>query len=70
LVKLKAGEVVQVAAHVSDLKGAKAVGLRTIYIKRWTDDIEEDSEAVRGEVDYFLDDMTGLPKALAEIDSK
>jgi 2-haloalkanoic acid dehalogenase type II len=70
LVKLKPEEVVQVAAHISDLRGAKGVGLKTIYIKRWTDDIEEDPEVVRGEVDYFLDDMTRLPEVLTEIDTE
>jgi len=33
--KLRAEECVTVAAHTLDLKGAKALGMKTIYIKKW-----------------------------------
>lgn len=58
-------EVVKVAAHAWDLRGAKKVGIKTVYIRRWTDDIEEDMDALREEFDGFLDGMGGL---LAEIE--
>lgn len=67
LVKLKPEETVQVAAHVNDLRGAKRAGIKTIYIKRWTDDIEVDVDAVKDEFDYFLNDMSRLPEVLAEL---
>lgn len=65
LVKLKPQETVQVAAHANDLRGAKDAGMRTVYIKRWTDDINEDVDVVRTEVDYCLNDMSKLPELLA-----
>ena len=65
LVKLKAEDVVLVAAHAYDLRGAQKVGLKTIYIHRWTDDVDEDMESVRKEFDVFLEDMKELPAAIA-----
>lgn len=45
-----------VAAHASDTRGAKAVGMKTIYVYRATDDILEDQEVVKGENDAYLED--------------
>ncbi|CAI6080291.1 unnamed protein product [Clonostachys chloroleuca] len=67
LVQLRPCEVVLVAAHAYDLRGAKNCGMKTIYIHRWTDDIEEDMEQVRGEFDVFLEDMESLPAAIANL---
>lgn len=67
LVKLQPDEVVLVAAHAYDLRGAQKVGMRTIYVHRWTDDIDEDMDIVRGEFDVFLEDMTGLPEAIKSL---
>lgn len=67
LVKLKPEEVVLVAAHAYDLRGAQQVGIRTIYVRRWTDDIDEDMKIVRGEFDAFLEDMTTLPEAIKSL---
>ena len=66
-VKLKPEEVVLVAAHAYDLRGAQAVGIRGIYVHRWTDDIDEDMEKVKGEFDEFLEDMRGLPEAVKRL---
>ncbi|CAG7946048.1 unnamed protein product [Penicillium salamii] len=60
LVKLPAEEVVLVAAHAYDLRGAKACGLRTVYVHRWTDDLDEDMEEVKTEFDAFLENMVDL----------
>lgn len=60
LLKLRAEECVLVAAHAYDTRGAKGVGMRTVYVHRWTDDIEEDMEVVKGENDVFLESMEGL----------
>lgn len=65
LVRVKPEEVVMVAAHAYDLRGAKAVGMKTVYVRRWTDDIDEDMEQVRGEVDVFLESMDTLPETIA-----
>ncbi|OHE98618.1 haloacid dehalogenase [Colletotrichum orchidophilum] len=67
LVKLKPEEVVLVAAHAYDLRGAQQVGLRTIYVHRWTDDVDEDMGQVRSEFDVFLEDMTDLPNAVGRL---
>ena len=67
LVKLKPDEVVLVAAHAYDLRGAQKCGMRTIYIHRWTDDVDEDMESVKTEFDVFLEGMERLPDAIAEL---
>jgi 2-haloacid dehalogenase len=64
LVKLQPEEVVLVAAHAYDLRGAQNVGMKTIYIHRWTDDVDEDMEKVRGEFGAFLEGMEELPAAI------
>lgn len=67
LVQLGPSEVVLVAAHAYDLRGAQACGLRTIYVHRWTDDIDEDMEAVKKEFPVFLEDMTSLPEVIQNL---
>ncbi|CAI7570758.1 unnamed protein product [Penicillium bialowiezense] len=67
LVKLRPEEVVLVAAHAYDLRGARDCGLRTVYVHRWTDDINENMEQVKSEFDVFLtnmDDLAATIKAL------
>ena len=65
LVKVKPEESIMVAAHAFDVRGGKEAGMKSIYIHRWTDDIKEDMEVVRGENDFFLEDMTNLAEAIA-----
>ena len=60
LIKLKPEEVVLVAAHAYDLRGAQKVGMRTVYVRRWTDDVDEDMEKVKNEFDAFLENMEDL----------
>ncbi|KAF2798800.1 (S)-2-haloacid dehalogenase IVA [Melanomma pulvis-pyrius CBS 109.77] len=67
LLKLRPEECVTVAAHTSDLKGAKAVGMKTVYVRRWTDDIREDQEAIRRENDAYLEDMRELNKVISKL---
>ncbi|KAH6886869.1 HAD-like domain-containing protein [Thelonectria olida] len=67
LVKLEPEEVVLVAAHAYDLRGAQKIGMKTIYIHRWTDDVDEDMEKVKEEFDVFLEDMDSLPTAIANL---
>ena len=61
LIDAQPHEVIKVAAHAWDLRGAKEVGIKTVYVRRWTDDIEEDMTALKDEFDGFLDGMQGLP---------
>jgi 2-haloacid dehalogenase len=64
LVKLRPEEVVLVAAHAYDLRGAQKCGLRTVYVHRWTDDIDEDMGVVKSEFDVFLENMDDLAGAI------
>lgn len=67
LLQLRADECVMVAAHAYDLRGAKAVGLKTVYVYRWTDDVLENQALVRSENDAYLEDMSGLHEAIARL---
>jgi 2-haloacid dehalogenase len=67
LLKLRPDECVTVAAHTTDLRGAKAVGMKTVYIRRWTDDIREDQELIRSENDAYLDDMRELSEVILKL---
>lgn len=55
LLKRKPEECIMVAAHAYDLRAAKEVGMRTVYVRRWSEDPLEDMEAVRREVDWSVD---------------
>jgi 2-haloalkanoic acid dehalogenase type II len=56
---LKAEECVMVAAHAYDLRAARQVGMKTMYVQRWTEDGQEDMEVVKGECDGFVDGRGG-----------
>lgn len=64
LLRRRPEECVMVAAHAYDTRGAKAVGMRTVYVYRWTDDVREDQALVRGENDVYLEGMEGLVEAI------
>ena len=66
LVQVKPEETVMVAAHAYDVRGGKEAGMKTVYIHRWTDDINEDMEVVKGENDFFLEDMTNLAETIGK----
>ncbi|KAJ9611096.1 hypothetical protein H2200_004279 [Cladophialophora chaetospira] len=55
LVRVKPNESVMVAAHAYDSRAAKAVGMRTVYIQRTTEDPQESMDRIRAEVDVFID---------------
>ncbi|KAJ5707662.1 haloacid dehalogenase [Penicillium malachiteum] len=67
LVQRSPEEVVMVAAHAYDLRAAKALGMKTVYIHRWTDDIHEDMEQVREDFDVFLESMDDLPNVIKNL---
>ena len=48
-------QAAMVAAHAYDLRAAKKLGMRTIYIHRKTEDLDEDMDQVRAGVDMFVD---------------
>lgn len=55
LLKREPNECVMVAAHAYDLRAAKAVGMRTVYVQRWSEDAYEDMQLVKKENDFFVD---------------
>jgi len=55
LVRAKPNQSVMVAAHAYDLKAAKAVGMRTVYLRRTTEDLQESMDQIRAQVDSFVD---------------
>jgi 2-haloalkanoic acid dehalogenase type II len=55
LLRREASECLMVAAHAYDLRAAKGVGMRTCYLRRWTEDLEEDFGVVERENDWFVD---------------
>ncbi len=67
LVNVKPEESVMVAAHAYDVRGGKEAGMKTVYVHRWTDDIKEDMEVVKGENDFFLEDMTSLAEVIGRL---
>lgn len=53
-----------------DTRGAKEAGMKTVYVYRWTDDINKDQAAVRRENDAYLEGgMAGLAEAVARLGS-
>ncbi|KAL9113454.1 MAG: hypothetical protein Q9227_002495 [Pyrenula ochraceoflavens] len=64
LVGGKAEEAVMVAAHAYDTRGAREAGMKTMYVRRWTDDVGEDMRVVRRENDVFLEGMGGLAEVV------
>lgn len=42
-------EAVMVACHAYDLRAARDVGMNTVYVRRWTDDVNEDMQQVEAE---------------------
>ena len=60
-----------VVAHAYDLRAAKRVGMSTAYIQRSTEDLCEDTEVIRGEMDYFCDGLSrGSSPGMLQLASK
>ncbi|KAJ9116465.1 hypothetical protein QFC22_004907 [Naganishia vaughanmartiniae] len=68
LSRLPAEKVAMVAAHAYDLDAAKSHGMKTIYIKRSTEDISDPMtrESAQGRFDAFIDVDEGGLVALAK----
>ena len=67
VLKLRAGECVTVAAHAYGLRGAKAVGMKTVYLRRWTDDVREDQEFIKRENDAYVEGMRELDETISKL---
>lgn len=66
LVGRKPEEAVMIACHAYNLRAARDVGMKTVYVRRWTDDIDEDMDAVKAENQGLLLE-TGFDDLLATI---
>ncbi|WRT65408.1 haloacid dehalogenase, type II [Kwoniella shivajii] len=55
LIGRKPNQTAMVAAHAYDLRAAKDIGMKTIYIQRDTEDPDEDMDIIRDQVDLFID---------------
>ena len=54
LVRVEPQEALMVAAHAYDLRAAQKVGMKTVYVRRWTEDTMEDMPQVRRDFDLFI----------------
>ncbi|GAM41469.1 HAD superfamily hydrolase [Talaromyces pinophilus] len=52
-------ETAMVAAHAYDLQAAKKLGIRTVYISRWTEDTQVDLRQVYEDMDGFIGSVRG-----------
>ncbi|KAF8208306.1 haloacid dehalogenase [Mycena galopus ATCC 62051] len=55
LLDLDVSNCYMVAAHAYDLRAAAKIGMKTIYIHRNTEDVDEDMDLIRTEFDAFVD---------------
>lgn len=58
-----------VAAHIYDLRAAAKEGMHTVYVRRPTEDLQEDRDSVKakkygGEVDVVVDSLEELADLL------
>ena len=66
---LPPSKVAMVAAHIYDLRAAASHGLKTVYVRRITEDVNQDKTTIKakaegGEVDAVVDTFTELAEAL------
>lgn len=59
LMGLKVDECIMVAAHAYDTRAAKEVGMKTLYVRRTTEDVDEDFAGIEKEFDLFVDGRDG-----------
>ncbi|KAI0917170.1 hypothetical protein AcW1_007564 [Taiwanofungus camphoratus] len=55
LLAVRPEETAMVAAHAYDLRAAAKLDMKTVYIQRSTEDPDEDMEAIKADVDLFID---------------
>lgn len=66
---LPTDEIAMVAAHIADLRAAASHGMKTVYVRRSTEDSESEkaevkSKAEGGEVDVVVDSFIELAQLL------
>lgn len=52
-------ETAMVAAHAYDLQAAQKLGMRTVYVSRWTEDTQVDLRQVYEDMDAFIGSVRG-----------
>jgi 2-haloalkanoic acid dehalogenase type II len=60
-------ECVMVASHAYDVRAARGVGMRSVYVRRWTEDVGEDFGAVEDDVDLFLEGREGAGRGFEDL---
>ncbi|KAJ7057085.1 haloacid dehalogenase [Mycena amicta] len=65
LLALRPSDCVMVAAHAYDLRAAAKVGMKTIYVHRTTEDLDEDMDCICTEFDAFVDGTPNAPNDIA-----
>ncbi|KAJ7757029.1 haloacid dehalogenase [Mycena metata] len=58
LLDLHPSDCIMVAAHAYDLRAAAKIGMKSVYVHRKTEDLDEDMDRVRTEFDAFVDGTT------------
>ncbi|KAJ6588460.1 haloacid dehalogenase [Mycena capillaripes] len=58
LLNLRPSDCIMIAAHAYDLRAAAKIGMKTVYIKRKTEDLDEDMDRIQTEFDAFVDGTT------------
>ncbi|KAJ7507281.1 HAD-like domain-containing protein [Mycena galericulata] len=70
LLDLSPCDCIMVAAHAYDLRAAAKIGMKTVYVHRVTEDLDEDMDRIRTEFDVFVDGTTDdLPGGLPSVAS-
>ncbi|KAJ6511375.1 haloacid dehalogenase [Mycena vitilis] len=70
LLDLRPSDCIMVAAHAYDLRAAAKIGMKTVYIKRKTEDLDENMDLIQTEFNAFVDGTTdgltgGIPAVAA-----
>lgn len=67
ILKQRAKDCVTVAAHTYHLRGAKAVRMKTVYVRRWTGDVQGTSGVIRRESDAYPESTRELDEAVSKV---
>lgn len=70
LVDCRPEDSVMVACHAYDLRATRELGMNVVYVRRWTDDPEDDEDQLREEFSgaYLDNSFNGLLKVIEKFD--
>lgn len=67
LMGVEVEECVMVASHAYDVRAAREVGMRSVYVRRWTEDVGDDFGVVERDVDLFLEGREGRGRGFGDL---